>query len=86
MEKFSQEMSGLKQAMSEVCGDWEAARSRTREEDTLVIQELGDLRRLQRIQEEAFEVETEVKRSTLEFKVRKTRPSIVSWGKANLHG
>lgn len=68
-EKFSREIGGLKQAMCEVYGDWEAAR-RVGGEDSVVIQELGDLKGLQMIQEEAFEVETEVKRSAQEFKVR----------------
>lgn len=63
-------MSDLKQAMSEVYGNWEATR-RAGGEDAIVIQELGDLRGLHRIQEEAFEVETEVKKSAREFKVRK---------------
>ena len=67
-ERFSREMSDLKQAMSTVYGGWESSR---RAED-VTIQELGNLEGLQRVQEETFEVAEVVKAATLEFKVQKS--------------
>lgn len=86
-EKFVREIGDLKQAMSVVYGDWESSRRAAGGGDAapIMIQELGDLGGLRRIQEEAFEVETEVRRVTREFKVSRDRHQSISCAYLCLH-